>query len=76
MASKTLKTLAQQVDGWPEQDQQELANVARVIEAQRSGLYLIADDEPAALVEGISQADTGDFFSDAKFAAAHKRHRV
>jgi len=76
MATNILKDLVQQAGDWPEQDQQELADFARVIEARRTGLYRVTDAERAAIAEGLAEAEAGDFVSDAELAAAHKRQRV
>ncbi len=76
MTTETLKNLVIKVGAWPEQDQQELADFARVIEARRAGLYQVSDAERAALAEGLGQADAYDFVPDAELAAALKRSRA
>ena len=60
------------VSAWPEEDQVELAEVAREIEARRTGVYTLSDSERAA----IAEARRGDFASDDEAAAFWKRHGV
>jgi hypothetical protein len=58
------KTLLEQVQSWPEKDQEELADVAREIESRRTGVYRLSDDERAAVRAGMDAARRGDFASD------------
>lgn len=37
------------VRSWPEQDQEELVELAREIEARRSGVYVMTDEERRAV---------------------------
>jgi hypothetical protein len=43
--------ILRRVEHWPQEDQDELADVAREIEARRTGVYVLSDDEKAALDE-------------------------
>jgi predicted transcriptional regulator len=58
------KTLLEQVQSWPKEDQEELAAVAREIESRRSGVYRLSDEERAAVREGMDAARQGDFVPD------------
>ena len=58
------KTLLEQVQSWPQEDQEELAEVAREIESRRTGLYRLSDDERTAVRDGMEDARRGDFASD------------
>lgn len=58
----------------PEEDQEELAEYAREIEARRTGVYTMSDDERAAVRRGLAQADRGGFVPDDVVANADKRH--
>jgi hypothetical protein len=49
--SPAMKELLQKVESWPEEDQRELAELARDIEARRSGVYRATADELKALDE-------------------------
>ena len=68
------KSLLEKVESWPEEDQEELAEYAREIEARRTGVYTMSDDERAAVRRGLAQADRGEFVPDDFVAAADKRH--
>ena len=59
---------------WPREDQEELAEYAREIEARRTGAYTMSDDERAAVGKGLAEADRGEFVSDELIAEADKRH--
>ena len=72
--SPTTKKLLEQVESWPEEDQEELAEYAREIEARRTGTYIMSDDERAAVRRGLAQADRGEFVADDVVAEADKRH--
>jgi len=43
------KKLLERVASWPQEDQDELAEVAAEIEARRAGTYRLSDDEGAAV---------------------------
>lgn len=60
----TLKNLLQAAETWTPEEQAELADYARVIEARRTGFYELDKDELAAVEEGSDQADRGDFVTD------------
>jgi len=72
----TTKTLLEQVASWPEQDQDELAEYAREIEARRTGIYVLSDEEWEDLQEGLAQADRRELVPDEVVAKADKRHGV
>jgi hypothetical protein len=63
MSPKT-KKLLERVDSWPQEDQDELAEFARAIEARRSGAYVVDDEEEAAIREGLTQLDRGEWVSE------------
>ena len=73
------KTLLEQVQSWPEEDQEELAEVAREIESRRSGMYRLSDEERTAVRAGMDAACRGDFASDEEmdefYRLHHLRHR-
>jgi len=70
----TTKRLLEQVESWPEEDQEELAEYAREIEARRTGVYRMSDDERSAVRRGLAQADRGEFVPDEVVAKADNRH--
>jgi predicted transcriptional regulator len=55
------RTLLERVQTWPEEDQEELADVAREIESRRSGVYRLSDEERTAVRAGMDAARRGDF---------------
>jgi predicted transcriptional regulator len=57
---------------WPREDQDELAEYAREIEARRTGLYSMCADERAAVNQGMAEADQGKFVSDDLVAKADR----
>jgi predicted transcriptional regulator len=74
MMIKTLKDAVRLAETWPEEDQQELAEYALEIEARRTGVYMMSDDERAAVRRGLAEADRGEFVPDEVVAEADKRH--
>jgi hypothetical protein len=47
--SQNAKDLLRRVETWPEEDQEELLEMARAIEARRTGVYHLSEDERAAI---------------------------
>ena len=66
------KDILAKVAGWPEEDQEELAELAREIEARRTGVYVLSAEERAA----IADARRGAFASEDEVAAFWKRHGI
>jgi len=64
------KEILRKVTDWPEEDQQELAELAREIEARRTGVYVLSEEERTA----IAEARRGAFVSDEDAAAFWQRH--
>lgn len=75
MTTKALKEVLEHAATWPVEDQNELAEYAREIEARRTGVYTMSDDERASVSKGLAEADRGEFVSDEMVAEADKRHR-
>jgi hypothetical protein len=71
---KTLEELMKKGEKWPSEDQEELAQFAREIEARRTGVYVMSDAERVAVREGLTQADRGEFVPDGVVTKADKRH--
>jgi hypothetical protein len=68
--SPAAKEILDKVAGWPDEDQEELAELAREIEARRTGVYVLSDDERAAIADARRSA----FASDRDVIAFWKRH--
>jgi predicted transcriptional regulator len=76
MIAKLLKDVLDQAETWPQRDQEELAEYAREIQARRTGVYIMSDEEHAAVRRGLAQADRGQFVADEVVAEADKRHEL
>ena len=73
--SPKVKEILQKAESWPEEDQEELAEVAREIEARRTGVYRLSDDERAAVRKGMDAARRGDFAPDGEMDEFYRLHR-
>lgn len=71
--SKTAKQLLERVASWPEEDQEELAETAREIEARRQGVYEPTLEEEAAIRQGIAELDRGEWVSEDEMRTFWKR---
>ncbi|MGH6670405.1 MAG: hypothetical protein ACRECV_00330 [Xanthobacteraceae bacterium] len=69
--SPSTKKLLEQVDSWPPEDQEELAECAREIEARRSGVYRAS----AAELEAIDEAERSGIATDEEVEAAFQAFR-
>jgi hypothetical protein len=67
--SPGLKTILERVASWPAEDQEELSEVAREIEAWRTGVYRLSDEERTA----IREARRGPLASDDQVEAFWKK---
>jgi hypothetical protein len=74
MTAKALKEVLKRVATWPQEDQDALVGHARELEARRSGVYVLSDEDWADLQEGIAPADRREFVPDEVVAEADKRH--
>ena len=72
--NKLLKEVIAHAENWPPEDQQELAEYAREIEARRTGAYTMSDQERVAVRKGLAEADHGQFVSEERIAEADRRH--
>ena len=57
MITRSLKELIEHAANWPLEDQNELAEYAREIEARRTRFYTMSDEERAALARGLAAAN-------------------
>jgi predicted transcriptional regulator len=73
--SPATRSLLERVQSWPIEDQEELAEVAREIEARRTGVYRLSDQERAAVRAGLEEARRGDFASDEELEEFYQLHR-
>jgi predicted transcriptional regulator len=73
MTKEQIKSVLESVPTWPIEDQEELVELAREIKARRTGVYVMDDDERAAVREGLQQARRGEFVSDVEMDAFWKK---
>jgi hypothetical protein len=66
MTAKELEDILRRVEAWPQEDQEALVEYAREVEARRTGIYRLTDEERVAVREGLEQAKRGEFVSDAE----------
>ena len=69
--SPAIKKLLKQVELWPEEDQEELAAVARAIEARRTGVYRATPEE----LKALDEADHSGIASEQDVEAAFRSFR-
>jgi hypothetical protein len=67
------RQVLERVETWPEKDQEELAELAREIEARRTGCYELSAEEEEAIREGLAQFDRGEWTSEEEMRAFWKR---
>ncbi len=72
MVSQTIKELFEHVASWPADDQQELAQVARDIEARRLGIYHATFEELTVLDEAERSGLAGEGDVKAAFRSFHR----
>jgi predicted transcriptional regulator len=73
MTKQQIYAVLANVRSWPREDQEELAEVAREIEARRKGVYVMDDEERAPVREGLNQARRGEFVPDNEMDAFWKK---
>jgi hypothetical protein len=69
--SPSTKKLLEQVESWPAEDQEELAEYAREIEARRTGVYRAT----AAELQAIDEAELSGVATDEEVEAAFRTFR-
>ena len=71
--SPAIKQIIERAESWPEEDQEELAEIARQIEARRTGVYTATADE----LRTVDEADRSGIASEEEVEAAFRsfRHR-
>jgi len=70
--SETAKDILRRVETWPQEDQEELLEMARAIEARRTGIYVLSEDEQAS----IDAARRSNLASDDQVRAFWKRFGI
>ena len=75
MTKRDVKAVLDRVLAWPEEDQEELAEVAREIEARQTELYQLTKDEREAVERALAEMRERKFASDEDVAAIFRRAR-
>ncbi|HEY2136824.1 MAG TPA: hypothetical protein VGH49_13105 [Xanthobacteraceae bacterium] len=63
------------VERWPEEDQDELAQIALEIEARRHGVYHATPDELRAIDEALAAVARGEVATDDEVEAVFAKYR-
>lgn len=71
----SLKKMLARAEGWSEQDQEELAQVALEIEARRHGVYHASPEELKAIDEALAAVARGEIASDQEVEAVFAKYR-
>jgi hypothetical protein len=71
MTNEQINAVLESVRSWPEEDQQELAEIAREIEARRTGVYRATPEE----LRAIDEAEQSGIATDEEVEAAFKAFR-
>jgi predicted transcriptional regulator len=76
MTVKVLKEAMLRVESWPEEAQEELAEIALEIDASlRGGTYQATAEELAGIDRGLKSAREGRFATDEEVEAVFAKHR-
>jgi predicted transcriptional regulator len=70
-----LRTMLARAEHWPEEDQEELAQIAIEIEARRHGVYHATPDELQAIDEALAAVARGEVASDEEVEAVFAKYR-
>ena len=73
--SNKLKELLERAELWSEEDVAELDEVAREIEARRTGVYRLSEDERQGIERGLASAQEGRFATDKEVDAIFRKAR-
>jgi predicted transcriptional regulator len=76
MTKEQISSVLDSVRSWPQEDEEEFIELAREIEARRTGIYVMNDEERAAVREGLEQAMRGEFVPDDEMDAFWKKYGV
>ena len=71
--TKVLEDAIEKVRQLPEDRQAYVAEVLAQIAAAGTDLFIIPDDHRAAVLEGLGQAERGEFATDEEMAALWKK---
>jgi predicted transcriptional regulator len=75
MTKAEIDAVLDRVKTWPPERQEEAMRVLLELEAEDAGVYVLSDEERAAIEEGMEQARRGEFATDEEVAALFNRYR-
>jgi hypothetical protein len=76
MTAKALKEAMERVESWPQDAQEELAEIAFEIDARlKGGKYRATPEELAGIDRGIKAVREGRLATDAEVEAVFAKHR-
>ena len=75
MTKDQIEAIFERVRTWPPEQQQRAAELLLVLEEQGRDVYVLDDEELAAIEEAESQAARGEFLSDEEVEALFSRYR-
>jgi hypothetical protein len=70
-----IKEIIDRAERWPEEDQEELAQLALEIELRRKSAHRASADELAAIDQALAAVDRGEIVADADVEALLARYR-
>ena len=62
--SQNARQILDRVSAWPQEDVDELEEMARAIEARRTGVYDVTSEEEVAIREGLAELERGEWASE------------
>jgi hypothetical protein len=75
MTREQIDAILNSVRSWPKEDQEELVEVAREIEARRAGVYHLNEDERKGIERGLEAMRDGNFASDERMSEIFRKAR-
>jgi predicted transcriptional regulator len=75
MTKEQINSVLDRVRTWPPERQEDAVRVLLQMEAAGTEVYVLSDDERAAIEEGMAQARRGEFATDEEVAALFNRYR-
>jgi len=67
--SQSAREILDRINTWPPEDLAELADIAREIEARRTGVYEVGPEEEEAIHEGLAELERGEWTSEESMRA-------
>jgi predicted transcriptional regulator len=74
MTKDQIEAVLERVKTWPEERQEEAVQLLLALEAEPD-VYVLSEEERAAIEEGFAEADRGEFATDEEMAAFFERIR-